>query len=914
MGFVHGLARGRRVERWLPHVAAGLLFVLTAIAAVSASTASASRERLRLERAIQSLEDGVQQRLSAYVAMLRAGSGLFAATGSVTREQFHAYVERLDLAQTYPGIQGIGVSLRVAASDREALVARTRSAGFADFKIWPEHPRDEYHAIVYLEPLDRRNRAAIGYDMFTEPVRRDAMARARDTGQPAASGRVTLVQEIDERKQPGFLIYVPIYRGGRTPATVAERRAVLDGFVYSPFRAADLLDAIVGDEDHPVMSVAVYDGERPAAAHLLHRAGAYEDAAGPPPTFWTSMRIDVAGRPWTIVSAVPAALAPTSGRGLGSLILLAGLAMSAVLFAVMRSVVNARHIAEEGAGRERHARRQAEQLTAIGRALNETLDAARLADLVVQTVRTLTDVQVAVLYRIAEPSHDLEVVASSGDVSGTLVRGARIPASAGAAGRAVRDGRVVTTTNFLEDPAILLAPPFRTAAGRVPYRAVLALPLFAHERLIGALALGDQAGRVFVPDEITLAEAVAGQAATALENARLLGEADAAREHAEAANRTKDEFLALVSHELRTPLNAILGWARMLRDGRLDAGKAARAVDVIERNAVAQAQLVEDLLDVSRITTGKLKLDVRPVDLAGVVEAAVDAVRPAAHAKAMPIVTALEPDVGLVSGDADRLQQVVWNLLTNAIKFTPAGGRVQVTVRRRDSSAEIEVRDTGPGVPAPLLPHVFDRFRQADSSTTRQHGGLGIGLALVKHLVELHGGRVHGANAADGQGAVFTVTLPLADRPAVGTADTTSRHNGRRRAPLTSLAGVRVLAVDDDPDSLEVLVQVLSESGADVRRATCMAESLALFSTWQPDVLLSDVEMPGGDGYALIREIRGLPPDRGGLVRAVAVTAYGRMEDRIRSLASGFEEHVTKPFDPAELVAVVAGLVGRRQV
>jgi signal transduction histidine kinase/CHASE1-domain containing sensor protein/CheY-like chemotaxis protein len=905
-------------ERWLPAIAAVAMFALTTLAAFYGATATTARERHGFDEAVRHVEDAIKQRLAAHVALLRAGTGLYAASREVDRAQFHAYVERLDLGRLYPGVQGIGVSLRVPRPLRDEFVDRMQRQGLAGFRIWPEHERDEYHAIAFLEPFDRRNRAAIGYDMFTEATRRAAMERARDTGEPAASARVTLVQEIDERKQPGFLIYSPIYRGGATPSTLEARRAALVGFVYSPFRAVDLLEGIFGRERDPAVGLTVYDGDTPGDERVLHRAGI--DAAGG--RFDSTRRIDVAGRVWTLAFVARAYRSALSPGLLGAGIMLVGLVVSALLYTMLRAEVRARRMAEGSArqlaeaatereralARERHARGQAERLAAISRALTSTLDVARLGEMIVDSVRALTGTRASILYRVDDRPDELRLFASSGDVGPALTRGTVIPATTGAVGLALRDRRPVVTPNFMQDPRIAVPPDVASWLAAVPHRSVLALPLVAHGRLIGALVLGDEPGRAFTDEEVGVAEAFASQAATALENARLLEDAETARTLAERANRAKDEFLATVSHELRTPLNAILGWARMLRADSLPPEQGRHALAVIERNAVTQAQLVDDLLDVSRITTGKVQLDIGQVDLARVIDAAVDAVRPAANAKRIHLATALSRAAGRVAGDADRLQQVVWNLLANAIKFTPAGGEVTVSLERRGDHGVIVVRDTGEGIPAATLPHVFERFHQADSSSTRAHRGLGIGLALVKHLVELHGGAVAAESAGRDCGSTFTVTLPLSphDADAVALPDAVPEP-----ATAGALGGARVLVVDDDPDSLEMVAAILGHAGAEVRTAASVAAAVATLGAFAPDVVLSDIEMPGDDGYALIRQVRGHARDAA--VPAIALTAYGRTEDRLRALASGFQDHVTKPFDPGALVASIAALLAGRR-
>jgi PAS domain S-box-containing protein len=447
-------------------------------------------------------------------------------------------------------------------------------------------------------------------------------------------------------------------------------------------------------------------------------------------------------------------------------------------------------------------------------------------------------------------------------------------------------------------------------------RSSMIIPLVAHNRVLGAITLmAAESDRRFGAADLNFAEDLAQRAALAVDNARLYREA-------QEVNRLKDEFLATLSHELRTPLTAVLGWTRLLGTGQLDEATQARALETIERNAQSQVQLIDDILDVSRIIRGKLRLNVRAADLAPVIESAVDSVRPAAEAKGIRLQVVLDPRAGPVSGDPDRLQQVVWNLLSNAIKFTPKDGRVQVLLARVNSHLELTVSDTGQGIEKKFLPYVFDRFRQADPSTTRKHGGLGLGLAIVRHLVELHGGTVTAESDGAGQGTTFKVSLPLMivhqpEFAAKGGAerDTAAEHptaGGRIPLECTSeLEGLRVLLVEDEPDSREMLVAVLTRCRAEVRAVSNAADALSQLESWLPDVLISDIEMPGEDGYTLIRKVRSLPPERGGKIPAAALTAYARAEDRMRALLAGFQLHVPKPVEPAELAAVVASLSGR---
>ena len=389
-----------------------------------------------------------------------------------------------------------------------------------------------------------------------------------------------------------------------------------------------------------------------------------------------------------------------------------------------------------------------------------------------------------------------------------------------------------------------------------------------------------------------------------------------ARAKAEETSRLKDEFLATVSHELRTPLNSIFGWSRMLRDGKLDDEAKQHAVDTIERNAKAQAQLIEDLLDVSRIITGKLRLEIRTLMLTPTVEAAIDSLQPTAAAKGVRLQLALDPDAGPVAGDSARLQQVVWNLLSNAIKFTPKGGRVQVRLERVNSQFEITVSDTGQGINHEFLPYVFERFRQEDASITRAAGGLGLGLAIVRHLVELHGGTVNVSSPGEGQGATFTVKLPLMvmhERPTEKREHPKVETEGSLPLNHTpSLAGARVLIVDDDPDTRSLLRTILEQCEAEVRDAGSAEQGFQEAKEWNPSIIISDIGMPEEDGYTFIRKFRKWEGEAGAKTPAIALTAYARSQDRVEAILAGFQTHIAKPVEPLEFTLIVASLIKQR--
>ena len=425
-------------------------------------------------------------------------------------------------------------------------------------------------------------------------------------------------------------------------------------------------------------------------------------------------------------------------------------------------------------------------------------------------------------------------------------------------------------------------------------------PVLFNGQVIGAVAVNTD-----ITDRVRIAE----------ERLELLESERAARGEAERANRLKDEFVATLSHELRTPLHAILGWTQILKSKQGDPQTVDRGLRIIERNARAQSQMISDLLDMSRIISGKIRLEVRPVDLAAVVESAVEAVRLAAEAKGIQLVQEIDRADGVLAGDPDRLQQVVWNLLSNAIKFTPSGGIVRVELATAAQGVEIRVSDTGQGFDPAFAPYLFDRFRQADATTTRRSGGLGLGLSIVKQLVELHGGTVRAGSPGEGKGATFTISLPHAmeSEPAEGIDGAPRRAvNGTEMDQACgALQGVRVLVVDDHDDARELLDRLFVECGAAVTTAASAADALETIHRAPPDVLVSDLGMPGGDGYELVRKLRALPPEQGGEIPAAAVSALARPEDRRRALEAGYQVHIAKPVESAELIAAVAKLVAR---
>jgi PAS domain S-box-containing protein len=578
--------------------------------------------------------------------------------------------------------------------------------------------------------------------------------------------------------------------------------------------------------------------------------------------------------------------------------------------------------------------RLAELNADVGQALtSRTQETGDMLSLCARAMVEHLDAAFARIWTVDENEQVLELQASEGLYTHLDGPHSRVPIGQLKIGRIALERLPHLTNQVIGDPLVA----DQRWARREGMVAFAGYPLIVEDRLIGVAA-------IFARKQLnpaTLDALASASHAIALgierkrgedERARLLHNEQQARQLAESTNRIKDEFLSTLSHELRTPLQAIIGWSHLLNSGQLDQSEVGQALETIERNAHAQVQLVEDLLDVSRIITGKLRLQVQPVDPGEVALAAVEAVRPTAQAKNIRLQLLIDPDAGPVSGDFNRLQQVLWNLLTNAVKFTPKGGRVQVRLERVHSHVEITVSDSGQGISPEFLPHIFDRFRQADQSSTRGHGGLGLGLSIVQQLVELHGGSIQALSPGQQQGSTFVVNLPQmpiypGEESSAKYAISAKRHPTATPSRATSshsaesekfgcppeLQGLRILLVDDEVDSRSVLQIVLESCNATVTTAASSDEALQAFIKEQPDVLISDIGMPGEDGYSLIQKVRAWESTHGGHVPAVALTAYARVEDRIRALRAGFQVHVPKPVEPFELLATVASLTGYLQ-
>jgi PAS domain S-box-containing protein len=566
----------------------------------------------------------------------------------------------------------------------------------------------------------------------------------------------------------------------------------------------------------------------------------------------------------------------------------------------------ARADAEDAQARAEAAERQMATLDEITRSITSSLELDTVLQRIAQGAQELCGSDTAAIF-LRDGDTEAMVPRYRVGHSVRAYEGLRIVPGEGIGGHVLVTGRPVRTSNYMADPRVPRT--FHAIARETGTITLMVVPISIGDRIEGLLYISNWTPRAFTERDEGVCLRLAQQAAAAIRNAQLFSATQAARAEAEAASRAKDEFLALLSHELRTPLNAIVGWTRMLRSGTVSPSGVAKAIDVIDRNASAQVQLVEDLLDVSRIIAGTLRLDVRPVKLAPVLAGAIDAVAPTAERKGLRLIADIASSIDSVTGDPGRLQQVIWNLLVNAVKFTPPGGTVAMTAVADRDTVRISVRDTGCGIDPAVLPYVFDRFRQADSSTTRQHGGLGLGLAIVKHIVELHGGAVDAHSDGAGTGATFTITLSHAVRPPVGDRRPAGTRPALDRAELN---GMTVVVVDDDGDGRHLCTEALSLHGATVTAAASVREALDRITALKPEIVITDIGMPGDDGFELIRRLRAEESDRGRRTCVIALTAYASAQDRMRVLDAGFDAHIAKPFDPGELARTILDLLSPR--
>jgi signal transduction histidine kinase len=764
-------------------------------------------ERERFTSAAVNTTDRIAARIDIYLALLRGARALFASqSDKVDLKEFANYVQSLRVRERYPGIQAIGFTRR-------------------------EGP--EEYRVVHIEPLDARNMAALGADPFGEPRRREAMEKARDGGSAVMSAAITLKQEIDEHKQKGFIIYAPVYRGGRVPPTVTERRAQLQGFVYAAFRAGDLFSGIFGRDTSPDVALRIVDqGDSLFSTPTTHKT-----------RLMHTERLEIADHAWTLEMwpSHPEAFTASSERTLVVVIGLLGFLISIAIFLISRYQVRARGAAEHEELRTREEVRVSETLRRVGTSLAAELERDKLVQLVTDEATALTGAQV---------------------------------------------GRFE-----FGPPPDAPPPPFDNLSS------YLAVPVVSRQgEVLGGLYFGHSAKGHFTAQHERLLSGIAAQAAIALDNARLYTEV-------RDADRRKDEFLALLAHELRNPLAPVLT-AVHLMEQKAPAGSLARERDVVTRQVRHMSRMIDDLLDLSRISRGKIDLKKDTVDMVAATSAALDIARPLAEQRRHRLVHLAPAGPIWVQGDPLRIEQILTNLMTNAVKYTDPGGTITLALRTADSAVQVAVRDTGIGIAPSELSRIFEPFVQGDRKLDRAQGGLGIGLSLVKSLTEMQGGSVAVSSDGKGKGAEFIVSLPLAGELAV--PHPVAREPSRPMVASDGDHATRVLVVDDNIEAAELLTDVLRDCGHRVEMAHDGRAALELAERFHPELVLLDIGLPEIDGYEVARRLREQAGHKN--VVLVALTGYGQASDRKKSADAGFDRHLVKPVDADTIISIVQHL------
>lgn len=937
-------------DRWIGKTAALMVLIIGLLVTALMWRAETSKSRLEADAKVveqaNALASRVRQRLAAYEQVLRGGGALFAATTYPSRGQWRSYVEALDLERFYGGLLAVSFAAWLRPEQVPAFESMARADGLPQFHVWPPGERAEVSAVLYAEPADAANLRSLGYDMYADPVRRSAMQTARDSGLPTLTPPLPMMQEAGGNAPLAVTMFLPLYRYSAPVGTVDERRNALAGWVFAPFRPADLV-ASLGRAHAPAMSIRLLADHGAAPAAVLYADEAVPPPGNPPQAV-VRVPIDVLGSVW-ILEARPLA----KGGWSTSMqrpweTLFGGILVSLLLFAVVWSMATTQERAYELAASMTMAlRRTNEALDVRVRERTVELTAAnkRLREQIVERERVEAE-RAAAFERERKRSAQLRALADASlGISLAPDHGVRLEYLAERACHIARcshavvraDARggelpwvaVASTLPMANDEREQLleaargwpaAQQVELVEGPLPLRGegqapvsgqMLRMPVaLGADPAIGSLYLLHSGAQRFSDEDLVIVRQLVLMVTASIATAAAVENERRARLEAESANRTKDEFLAIVSHELRTPLHAIIGWLHVIERKGMSGEHLARALEVIRRNADAQSGLVDDLLDLARLERGKLQMNMERLSFDALVASAIDAHRQVAAGKNVELSVHYAAR-GDVEGDPLRLLQAVNNLIGNALKFTPAGGHVWVTLRREGPQLVLEVRDDGDGIEPAMLPHVFDRFRQADSSSRRRRGGLGLGLALVKHIVEMH----HGHSAADspgkGLGALFRIGLPELVRAAA-----LDLASGAAASPGAALPRGRIMVIDDHDDAREALVHWLAGENFDPLAFASVDEAVAWLErsapTQWPRIVLCDIEMPGRDGYEFVDTLRELERLRGTQqtpLPVVAVTAYVSAEERTRAIAHGFVSHLAKPVTPQTLVRALERLL-----
>ncbi|HVX85803.1 MAG TPA: CHASE domain-containing protein [Phycisphaerae bacterium] len=898
---------------WPSYLVLGLSLVLCVVSYLYVDATVSADEGRRFDQAVKTLKQTLSGETDRYTDLLQFTRAFVDGTGKVTRESWRRFTAGADLT-AHPGLLGLGYAERVSNEQLPGYVAEARKEGYGDYAIRPPGDRAEYFPVNIVEPPTERNRVSMGFDLMTDPVRSSAMREAELEGRPAATSKLVLLPDVGKEEHPGFLVFVPVYRleaDGSGPHTAQERQAALRGFVYAPFQVDSLVEGLRSQlRDVGVVEFQIYDGQQIRESALLYdsREAAARGAGtkrGPAPGGWAAeerpaladqpsaerVELRVEGRPWTLVAVPSPELLQTVDHHLPWLVLTGGALLSWLLFGVSWMQMRARLSREAAAERVAESERR---LRASELRYRMKIEQSPLA---VQTLSpegrtTLVNKSWEDLWGITfEQLGEYNVLED-----GELVKKGVMPLI-----KRAFAGETVTIGPIFYDAGEL-------ATGAHPRSRWVRSVLYP----VKDPTTGEITELVLMHEDFTLRKEAEA-------------ELREAKEAAEAANRAKDQFLAVLSHELRNPLSPVLSMVDLLSQGELSAEKAAEAMEVIRRNVELEARLIDDLLDVTRISRGKLHLDMEVVDVHQALEHAVQICAGDAAGKGVRVEKYFDAKEHAVRGDPARLQQVFWNLIKNAVKFTPPGGTIFIRTGNRGrgdgDGAEriaIEVADTGIGVAAEKLPRIFEAFEQADGSITRRFGGLGLGLAITRALVGAHGGRIEANSPGAGQGTTFTVSLPVVKAEA-GSAAAAAAGPGGVGAGGAGGAGAsgsgrkvdgkrtwRLLVVEDQPDARRGMQMLLEREGYEVRAAATGGEALELARDWPFDLLVSDIGLPDLSGLELLPRLRALRP-----APAIALTGFGMEQDIQRAVEAGFDVHITKPVSFERLRESIGELLGR---
>ncbi|HVY06604.1 MAG TPA: PAS domain S-box protein [Burkholderiales bacterium] len=993
---------------WGPLLVLAVTLAATAAVVWQVERMADAEDAVRFDKYVAASQSALNEQVDFYLAFLRDGAALFNSDSEPAADRFRAYVARTapqtqfsgpSSAATpgtdarYAGLLGVGWIRREETVRRKSASATISAAGAP--RIVLDNGRYARFAFAYAEPQDWRRLLDAGNDLFTDPRSRAAMERARDSGKPVISGKVTVIREFWAKKRTGFHIFLPIYSGGGVPVGVAARREALRGFLQLSVLTDEMFAATHAGESGRQVDLQVYDGNQSSPDALLYSSESARPGwdAGYRPRFATSVVAELPGRTWGMNFSTRPEFELASEKSVVPNIMMIGAFLSFLLAginlvqrrtgaALTASEMRYRRLFEAspdgvflfdadsgritdvnpymvelfGLSREEFL---AKSLWNIGLFSDEEAARAAFADIREKSYRRYDHLAVVTP---TGRRHDVEFTCNS-YMSGrkrviqcnvrNITDRKRVENALRESEERYRSLMEITPQGVwlvaLDGQPLYINRSWIEYSGMSLSQSEHAWTSQIHpddrEEALRAWAKARAAGAAY-ESEVRMRRAsdgsyrwhlmrgvpghdAAGQADKWLcmfididerkqaeqHRAAQLQREQALRGQAEAANRAKDDFLATLSHELRTPLNAILGWTQTLQHGDTDRATVQRALAQIDASANAQARLINDLLNVADIGSGRMRLDIQPVDLAPMVDSIVESLRPALTARAITFDARIDPQAGRLAVDAARLQQIIWNLLSNAVKFTAPGGHVSLRAERDGAQVRISVSDDGEGVSLEFLPYVFDRFRQADASIKRKHGGLGLGLAIVRHLAELHGGSVMAESAGENRGARFSVALPLQAPPQLpvvaaetavdATAPSPARGNAAAPPSRPRLTGLRILSVDDDPNTREMLQEALERAGARVTSAASAPEAIERLRSFKPDVLVSDIGLPEIDGYDLLREIRKLQPQEGGTTPAVALTGYAREQDQKAALSAGYQEFVAKPVNLDDLAGAI---------